>query len=412
VSSPWRDAVLKVRLLAIGELLQRHAALWRLQAFTHLQMPWEADYPQLTRRLRALSLERAEQLAANENELGDFLREFIPAAPDVQRAAAVPPFLSRRLPDGELFENGIAARDIPGRKWQQITAFAATFSADTTSSVDSRPVLEWCAGQAHLGRLLARTDTCAVTALEWDTELIAAGQRLAQRDKLPMTFHCVDVLSPRATDHIHSDQRVVALHACGDLHTQLLRSCAQQKPHALILAPCCYHLTRDRFYRPLSQCAASNNLLLARDDLRTAVQGSVTSPARVQRQRKQLQAWRLGFDLLQRELRGRDEYLAIPSFSARILHEGFAAFCCRLAQLKNLSLPAQPDYHRYEQAGYERLREVTVLDLPRLLFRRALEVWLLLDRAIFLQDSGYTVAVGTFCERALTPRNLLIQAHY
>lgn len=388
-------------MLAIGELLQRHAAWWRPQAFTYLRMPWEAEFPELARSLRGLSLARAEQLAANESALAEFLREFIADAQNIQRAATVPQWV---VPQS--FANNAAPRDVPGRKWQQLIAFAATFSAD------NKPTLEWCAGKAHLGRLLARKNACPMTALEWNAELVAEGQRLALRENLPLTFHCIDVLSPQAIAHIHSDQRVVALHACGDLHTQLLRGCAQQKPGTLVLAPCCYHLTRANFYQPLSRCAATNDPLLARDDLRTAVQGSVTSPARVQRQRKQLQAWRLGFDLLQRELRGSDEYMATPSLPASILHEGFAAFCQTLAQLKNLSLPAQLDYQHYERAGCERLCEVTALDLPRLLFRRALEVWLLLDRAVFLQESGYAVAVGAFCERALTPRNLLMQAHY
>ncbi|KPY93142.1 Uncharacterized protein ALO94_01003 [Pseudomonas syringae pv. spinaceae] len=46
----------------------------------------------------------------------------------------------------------------------------------------------------------------------------------------------------------------------------------------------------------------------------------------------------------------------------------------------------------------------------RNLFRRALEVWLVLDRAMYVQEQGYRVSVGTFCESQLTPRNLLILA--
>ncbi|MNY82370.1 hypothetical protein D3C86_2244270 [compost metagenome] len=44
------------------------------------------------------------------------------------------------------------------------------------------------------------------------------------------------------------------------------------------------------------------------------------------------------------------------------------------------------------------------------LFRRPLEVWLLLDRALYLQEQGYAVRLGTFCDYRLTPRNLLLLA--
>ena len=35
---------------------------------------------------------------------------------------------------------------------------------------------------------------------------------------------------------------------------------------------------------------------------------------------------------------------------------------------------------------------------------------LVLDRALFLQEQGYTVRLGTFCETSLTPRNVLLLA--
>ena len=50
------------------------------------------------------------------------------------------------------------------------------------------------------------------------------------------------------------------------------------------------------------------------------------------------------------------------------------------------------------------------LSLLRAAFRRALEMWLVLDMANFITENGYQVALSTFCERELTPRNILISA--
>ncbi|MNJ72573.1 hypothetical protein D3C77_692410 [compost metagenome] len=50
------------------------------------------------------------------------------------------------------------------------------------------------------------------------------------------------------------------------------------------------------------------------------------------------------------------------------------------------------------------------LELVRGLFRRPLELWLLLDRALFLHEQGYRVRLGCFCPPHLTPRNLLLLA--
>ncbi|MNO08218.1 hypothetical protein D3C81_2307610 [compost metagenome] len=50
------------------------------------------------------------------------------------------------------------------------------------------------------------------------------------------------------------------------------------------------------------------------------------------------------------------------------------------------------------------------LERVRNLFRRPLELWLVLDRALFLEEQGYAVRLGLFCDYPLTPRNILILA--
>jgi hypothetical protein len=73
-------------------------------------------------------------------------------------------------------------------------------------------------------------------------------------------------------------------------------------------------------------------------------------------------------------------------------------------------LPVPGPAAEFEQAGWRRHAEVMRLSVVRHAFRRALEVWLVLDLACFLEQRGYAVELGTFCERQLTPRNLLLSA--
>ncbi|MBP5114229.1 SAM-dependent methyltransferase, partial [Pseudomonas protegens] len=68
------------------------------------------------------------------------------------------------------------------------------------------------------------------------------------------------------------------------------------------------------------------------------------------------------------------------------------------------------DWAALEAAGWQRLAQVRNLELLRGLFRRPMELWLALDRGLFLQEQGYAVRLGTFCEAPLTPRNLLLLA--
>ena len=74
--------------------------------------------------------------------------------------------------------------------------------------------------------------------------------------------------------------------------------------------------------------------------------------------------------------------------------------------------PPEQDWNALEKRGWQRLAEVRNLELLRGLFRRPLEIWLLLDRALLLSENGYAIRLGTFCPAELTPRNLMLIAEF
>jgi hypothetical protein len=209
-----------------------------------------------------------------------------------------------------------------------------------------------------------------------------------------------------------ADTHGVALHACGDLHRKLIGQAGRQKLSRLSVAPCCFHKSASLDYQPLSQAAQQwqGALKLTTDDLKLAVEETVTAPTRVRRQVKTFSQWRLGFDGLQRALRQTDEYLPVPSHPGWVARGDFKQFCQWAADRKQLTLPQQTDYLAWEAHGVRRLGQVRRYELVRHLFRRPLELWLVLDYAVFLEEQDFSVRLGTFCERDLTPRNLLIDS--
>ena len=179
---------------------------------------------------------------------------------------------------------------------------------------------------------------------------------------------------------------------------------------SLHLSPCCYHLSSDPDYQPLSKVGRNSGFNLSRDECRLAVQETVKAAATTASRRDKKNAWRLGFDHLQREIRAVDEDLPVPPVSDACLKDTFADFCHQAAAMKALSIPSKTDLSVMERIGWQRQAEVCRMELPRHAFRRVLELWLVLDVAMYLQESGYSVEVSRFCEREVTPRNLLISA--
>ncbi|WP_095058266.1 methyltransferase [Pseudomonas sp. Irchel s3f7] len=391
---------LLARFTALDTFLTAHEALWKPRPFTHLQLPWEASYPELAAWLRGRSLDEAES-AHNHPDLLHAPEPFASLAAMSVALSAVD-----ELPAHALEAAGHRLNvDVPGRKWLQIEAFASRLQFSDTP----RHWLDWCSGKGHLGRRLLQPGQ-QLTCLEYDPALVASGQALSQRHHLHALHVEQDVLASDADSLLQAEHTPVALHACGDLHVRLIQLASAAGCKQLAIAPCCYNRISRPEYTPLSYGAKGSALQLSLDDLALPMSETVTAGARVRRQRDTSMARRLGFDLLQRQLRGIDEYLPTPSLATAWLDKPFAEYCHHLAALKELSTIGPQDWTALEAAGWQRLAQVRNLELLRGLFRRPLELWLVLDRALFLAEQGYTVRLGTFCETPLTPRNFLLLA--
>lgn len=388
-------AQLVERFERLDAFLLQHQALWRPRPFTHLYLPWETSHPALSHWLRSRSLQDAED-AHNHPEQLLAPAPFRELAEQAKALSLVPAL--RQQSD---LSNAHPPADVPGRKWQQIQAF------DAALVFSERPEhwLDWCAGK---GQLAAKGGT--LTCLEKDPALVTAGAALSQRMGIEAKHQLQDVLSADAAEQLDPTLTPVALHACGDLHVRLLELSIRQGCPQLAVAPCCYNRIQTDHYQPLSSRALRSELKLSRDDLGLPLSETVTAGARERRQRDQSMAWRLGFDLLQRTLRGHDSYLPTPSLPSAWLKQSFEDYCRHLAELKGLGEVKHNDWEALEHRGWQRLAVVRNLELLRALFRRPLEIWLLLDRALLLAEHGYTVQLGTFCPSSLTPRNLLLVA--
>jgi hypothetical protein len=392
---------LLARFTALDAFLIEHQALWKPRPFTHLSLAWEASYPELALWLRGRSLEDAENAHNQPADLVDAPEPFASLAGLSAELSAV-----GELPGHTLDAAGHRLNvDVPGRKWQQIEAFASRLS------FASQPThwLDWCSGKGHLGRRLLGSEQ-QLTCVEYDPQLVTSGQALSQRHHLHALHVQQDVLAADASAVLSATQTPVALHACGDLHVRLMQLASAAGCQQMAIAPCCYNRISRSEYQALSSSGSESLLQLSLEDLALPMSETVTAGARVRRQRDTSMARRLAFDLLQRQVRGVDEYLPTPSLPRAWLDKSFDDYCHDLADLKELSTVGTPDWAALESAGWQRLAEVRNLELLRGLFRRPLELWLSLDRALFLAEQGYVVRLGTFCESALTPRNFLLLA--
>lgn len=383
------------RQQALDSVLAESRNFWHPQPFRDVRPDWCETHPALLEALNALSDEEVVRLNDDGLAALDLIARYQPDLADLAALAALPERF--RVP---LLAHGPHwCRDIPGRKREQIEAFA------TSARQASAPVIDWCGGKGHLGRLLALQWQTPVSTLEIDATLCAEGAQLAARRNLPQEFVVADALT--ATEWPCGGQHAVALHACGNLHRRLISRGVAQGVVQFDVAPCCYHRGVDIVYQPLS---AGLSTVLTRDDTRLAVTETVTASPRLARQRDKEMAWKLGFDAYRREASGLQAYKTFKPVPAAWFREGFETFLALMAGREGLPVIGARSAADFERQGWQRQREVMRLSIVRHAFRRPMEIWLALDLAAFLEAHAYRVELGVFCARHLTPRNLLISA--
>ncbi|MGI2038381.1 methyltransferase [Shewanella frigidimarina] len=423
---------------AIDSFLHGLKPLWQLVAFECDHLPWQHAFPHLAQTVWQLDDAEIDILDSDQQHLVDALLPSLIA--DIQQGqfpnkdqlinqlsllvitfptSATNSDDAQDVPYIEPFANEHQNSDlahfsahIKGRKWQQISAFAEQVDPQHHPQLPLLPILEWCAGKGHLGRLVAKQQKVEVTSIEWQASLCAQGQVFAKQWQLAQTFICADAFAPIDSSKplLLIDQHAIALHACGDLHVRLLKLAVSAGTRVLSISPCCYHLIEDTHYQPLSALGKVSAVKLSKHDLQLPLQQSVIAGTKKQTLRNQEISWRLGFDSLQRKIRDIDSYLSVPTIKKSQLSGNFSDFCQWAANQKHLVISSEINLSHYLHRGIERQRLTKRIDLVAHLFRRALEHWLLLDRVCFLQEQGYQVTLTEFCANSVTPRNALIQA--
>ncbi|MBE3918316.1 methyltransferase [Vibrio parahaemolyticus] len=394
----------------INDCLIENQPLWRFEPFqSSIQpsLPWQETHPQLCQWLESLSPSQIETLKADPDLALAEISVFLPDLPSLLRHTQ----LESMALDGLALERGLDS-GIPGRKLEQITAMGEA----AIQSHQGEEWLEWCSGKGYLGRILTTQTDQPVTSFEYQQALCDSGQQAANEHHWKMTFIQGDAFDPQTKAVFKPTQHAVALHAvalhaCGDLHVRLMEYGSEAGIAAMTISPCCYHLIQSETYQALSQSVRASELILSKHELRIPLQQTVTGGERVRRHRQQEMVFRLGFDLLTREILGVDEYQPVPSIRKSQLSDGFEALCLWAAKEKGIEINQAIDFAEFEKRAIKRFWHMERMSLVQLVFQRPLEIWLALDKVLYLEERGYRVRLAEFCPKSVTPRNILICAY-
>jgi hypothetical protein len=389
------------RLSALGAQLTRWREVWAHRPFASMPAPWEHADPEAAQWLRQLDDAQFDAIAADPTLLSSApapLSEWQSGCEELSRVSVATPR------DSELRPRGVRPR-----KWAQVSALAPLL----TDAAPGGSWVDWCSGKGHLGRTLAQATARPVRFVERRAALCESAVARATADGVKSEAFACDVLRTTSSEAllVHDGDAVVALHSCGDLGDAALDAADAGGARFVALAPCCYHF-RPSSGRLTARTSLGRRFALEIDSmsLRFATAEEVVATPRRRLRRKRVEAYRQGLDILLRQATGEDRYQRVPHVPAAWVDGSFAAFIKRMREQHQLPLPERFDAAEVERRGHQRAQLASRLSLARAPFRRVLELWMVLDRALWLAERGWQVAVEAFCERSVSPRNLLIVA--
>ncbi len=396
---------------SLDQLLSNNRQWWQFAAFHYLESRWKVIAPELDRQLEKQRLNFVSESNPAQEPSHLYhnidLNQFIPDLPAIERLSRINQnFQEIKAPTSHW------QYQIAGRKWSQITRFVPHVPKQ-------KAILEWCSGKGHLGRLVASNGASSLVSLEWQQPLCDKNEALNQRLQIEQHYcstqvHQCDVLSDSVSKYLLPQQFPIALHACGDLHTRLVQQVVNYKMQGLCIAPCCYNLIAKENYQPLSTRAQQSQLSLSKHDLSLPLKKMVTAGQREKADQSKEKLWRIAFDCWQREVLTTDQYMPLPTIPKGVLKSDFDSFvvwACKIKKHASLIQQAQNlDSSRTLAQANKRMPAILQMEWVQHHFQRAIEVWLLLDQALFLQENGYQCEIFEFCEVIDSPRNLMLRA--
>jgi hypothetical protein len=378
----------------IGHLLEQYQDFWSGRPFGQEKLSWEDKFPELSQFLRSWSPEDVEKFERHPHlhprtplllkeifQHGSSLTE-LPILYDSK--FSLPPKLSYHIKE---------------RKWSQITHLLSMMNPPYSGFVD------WCCGKGHLGRTLSQVFDVPLRGLDIDPALIEQAQHLSKLQK-EQCFTTCDLLQRQHVPQMEGT--MVALHSCGDLLDCAMNVMVEQNMEQGIFVSCCYHRIKSSYWNHKSNLCSQHKLRLTTFDLRIPSTFEYSASAKIRVRRRREMEYRVGFDLLLRDVLGNKTYQQISSVPDKWKDGSFEEFVKKLSEREGVSIEDGRDLNAYLRKGKEKLCQIRGLGSLRSLFSRLIELWIVGDRALWLQEQGRDVHVGIFAPEEVTPRNLVI----
>ncbi|PIP94092.1 MAG: hypothetical protein COW00_16900 [Bdellovibrio sp. CG12_big_fil_rev_8_21_14_0_65_39_13] len=299
---------------------------------------------------------------------------------------------------------------VTAKKKHELTKMISVVQTLTQSPIQ---IIDLCAGMGHMSRLLSGHHQHQCTVVDFDEQLLQKGNDRLK--KHPMSFEPnvqfikKDVLKDDLNDLFRPHQFSLALHNCGALSIKHLELIKKNPQHHFINVGCCYYKMPVHGHTNLSSYAQELNLPWTSIALYLSTRAHYQQDINDFETKIQVKKFRYTFHLLLLSM--GIEIKAVGEVPVRLYRGFFSDY----AMLKLTEHKIEHHFTVTELEGFfnhienqKMVWEMILANLIRWQLGRILETYLILDRALWLEESGVECEVARIFDEQISPRNLAI----
>ncbi len=386
---------IKQRFIHIRDFLKKYHYLWEMEIIERYPTLPQEEYTQWAQDLAHYSFDSFTEL---ENKLNFLQAEasfqsFLKELKDlIQLPNKVPSLEESQLKPG-----------VTLKKHHEIECVSSFLQNKSPGRA-----LDFAGGAGHLSHCLTTKNKIQCLCLDSDRTLISKGRQV---NSPLIEFRQADIIKDRKTliSMIHPGSLCLGLHSCGNLSNQVIRYFEESSATMLLNFGCCYHKVSDEYN--LSQLSQGDPLPLSQHALMLATRSHTIVEPKDLIRREKVKRYRYSLHMLTQDHQLAPHFITLGNAHPTEYELSFAEYAN--IQFQKVGIEHTFCEEFLNQYFEEKSHEVCFyirLSLIRNLLGRALELYIILDRAIYLQEKKYNVEVFELFKRELSPRNIGIFA--
>ncbi len=310
---------------------------------------------------------------------------------------------------------------LPGLRLEGITAKKLHEIAQITNFLQVQwpkgKLVDVCSGKGHLSYFLAHEYDRKTLNIDIDSELQVSGDERNEKYLKPLkkkenvlfkTLNLEELNSKVLEGYDYS----LGLHTCGGLATHHLENSTQSNLKGVLNFGCCYHKMTPSHYH-ISGPGKKAALIDHKYSLTLATRSHAPIKKSVYDMNFRVKQYRYIFQFFLREKLSYPMDTILKSSKTSLYKGEFSHYAKE--QLKRLNI--KKDFSDQELNNFynrplhhQWVKEILATSAIRNLLGRLIEIYLLYDRAFYLNEKGYETNLVEFFDEELSPRNIGIIA--